>query len=322
MLGGVSLRAQSGFVRSANQPIPGATLTATQGEKKFVTVTDGDGHYTFPPLGEGNWTVTVEMFGFSAFKQDINYFATTKPVNFSLQLQESPILARMRQIAERANGAAPGGTGAGAGAGGRNAQAAQLEAMIQSQPGAATTPEVGTTPSASTEGNDSLVVQGSLSQGLNPNAAPDSGPSFDQFGQGGNRFDASNGQQPGVPGSGGGGFGGPGGGGGFGGGGFGGGGRGGPQQRGQGRGQQQARGPFGNRRQQSQIRGQLSFSLNNSIWDARPFSLTGQEVPEPAYAQSRFSLNVGGPLLDSAHSEGSRHILFPELFRNSFAQPL
>jgi trimeric autotransporter adhesin len=314
LLGSVALSAQSGFVRSGNQPIPGATLTATQGEKKFVTVTDGDGHYTFPPLSDGNWTVAVEMFGFTPLKQEVNYFATTKPVNFSLQLQESPMLQRMRQFAERTNGAggSAGGVG-GAGAGGRNAQASQLEAMIQSQPGAATAPEIGTTPSASAEGSDSLVVQGSLSQGLNPNATPDTGPSFDQFGQGGNRLDASNGQQPGVPGAGGGGFGAGGGGfggggggfggggGGFGGGGFGGGGGGrgggGAQQRGQGRGQQQARGPFGNRRQQSQIRGQLSFSLNNSIWDAKPFSITGQNVPQPAYAQSRFSLNVGGPLV-------------------------
>ena len=206
LLGSVALHAQSGFVRSGNQPIPGATLTATQGEKKFVTVTDGDGHYTFPPLSEGNWTVAVEMFGFTPLKQEVNYFSTTKPVNFALQLQESPMLQRMRQFAERANG---GGTGTGGGgAGGRNAQPDQLEAMIQSQPGASATPEIGTTPMASTEGSDSLVVQGSLSQGLNPNAAPDTGPSFNQFGPGGgNRMDASNGQQPGVPGAGGGGFG-------------------------------------------------------------------------------------------------------------------
>ncbi len=306
LLGGVALFGQSGFVRSGNQAIPGATLTATQGEKKSVTATDGDGHYTFPPLGEGTWTVAVEMFGFAPLKQDVNYFATTKPVNFTLQLQESPMLQRMRQFAERAN--AGGGAG-GAGGGGRNGQASELESMVQSQPGASSAPEIGTTPMASTEGSDSLVVQGSLSQGLNANAAPDTGPSFNQFGPG-MRMDASNGQAPGVPGAGGGGgsFGGGGGfgagGGGFGGGrggfgggpgGFGGAGRGGPGQRGPG--QQQARGPFGNRRQQSQIRGQLSFSLNNSIWDAKPFSLTGQNAPQPAYAQSRFSVNVGGPLV-------------------------
>ena len=96
----------------------------------------------------------------------------------------------------------------------------------------------------------------------------------------------------------GGGFGG-GGRGGFGGGGFGGSGRGGPG------GAQRARnGPRGNgaylgnraNRGRQGINGQASFSLNNSALNARPFSLTGQDIPQAAYAQSRFSVVVGGPL--------------------------
>jgi hypothetical protein len=39
------LRAQSGFVKSGNQPIPGATVTAKLDNQKFVTTTDADGHY-------------------------------------------------------------------------------------------------------------------------------------------------------------------------------------------------------------------------------------------------------------------------------------
>ena len=164
-----------------------------------MTVTDGDGHYTFPPLSDGNWTVAVEMFGFHAAEAGSQLFSTTKPVNFSLQLQESPMLQRMRQFAERANGA--GGTGAAGGAGPAQADETRRPPARSDDSKSArgiAAPETGTTPSASTEGSDSLLVQGSLSQGLNPNAAPDTGPSFDQFGPGGNRMDASNGQQPGC----------------------------------------------------------------------------------------------------------------------------
>ena len=39
-----AVHAQSGFVRSGNQPIPGATVTAAQDGKNSVTTTDQDGH--------------------------------------------------------------------------------------------------------------------------------------------------------------------------------------------------------------------------------------------------------------------------------------
>ncbi len=55
---------------------------------------------------------------------------------------------------------------------------------------------------------------------------------------------------------------------------------------------------FGNRRRRNQaIHGQASFTLTNSALNAEPFSINGLEIPQAAYAQSRFSLIVGGPLL-------------------------
>jgi hypothetical protein len=115
----------------------------------------------------------------------------------------------------------------------------------------------------------------------------------------------------GGPGGGGpGGRGGPGGGmpGGFGGGGFGGGfgGRGGPGggrggERGAGRGGPMGRAgvaSFGNgrRNRQMQYNGNASFMLDNSAWDARSYSINGQETPKPAYAKARANFTFGGPL--------------------------
>ncbi|HLW77230.1 MAG TPA: carboxypeptidase-like regulatory domain-containing protein, partial [Bryobacteraceae bacterium] len=60
-----------GFVKFGGLPMPGATVTATQGDKKVVTVTNGDGAYMFPDLADGTWTVTVDMQCFKPDKQDV-----------------------------------------------------------------------------------------------------------------------------------------------------------------------------------------------------------------------------------------------------------
>jgi hypothetical protein len=60
-----------GLVSFGGFPVPGATVTVTQGGKKFVTVTDLQGLYTFPTLADGAATVVVEMTGFSPIKQNV-----------------------------------------------------------------------------------------------------------------------------------------------------------------------------------------------------------------------------------------------------------
>ncbi len=106
---------------------------------------------------------------------------------------------------------------------------------------------------------------------------------------------------PGGPGGGRGGFAGPGGGGfggGRGGGGFGGrGGRGGFAGRGGPMGRAGVA-SFGNARRDQRMRlnGNVSTTLDNSVWDAQSFSLTGQATPKPAYAKARANMTLGGPL--------------------------
>ena len=143
--------------------------------------------------------------------------------------------------------------------------------------------------------------------GLN-GAAGMNGPGGDGAGAGGGRGGAG-GPGGGRGGPGGGGFAGrgggfAGGGGGFGGGrggaggpgggrgGFGGpGGRGGPMGR-------AGVASFGNARRDQRMRlnGNISATLDNSVWDAKSYSLTGQETPKPAYAKARVNMTLGGPL--------------------------
>src|SRR5688572_11565524 len=63
---------------------------------------------------------------------------------------------------------------------------------------------------------------------------------------------------------------------------------------------------FGNnrRRGRSLYTGTIFVTGNNSILDARPFSLTGQETPQPDYRRIQTSITVGGPFQ------------IPGLFRN------
>ena len=281
----VPLFAQSGIVRSGNQPIPGATVTATQGDKKFVTATGDDGYYSFPPLGDGNWQVEVQMFGFEPVKQQVNY-ARESVANFTLKLRESPMVSRLARM------------------GGNGQNANQLETQLQNEinGGQAETTQ-GATPGAQ-QANEAFLISGSLSQGLQQNSAPDSGFGMRPDFLGGGFQDGTAAQSGNAPGFGAGGGRGGMGGGGFGGGGFGGpgggfggrgGGPGGPGGR-RGQGPQQAR-QFGNRRQPSAVHGMFYFTLGNSALDAKPFSLNGNDLPQPAYAAARFGLVLGGPLL-------------------------
>jgi hypothetical protein len=64
------LAEQHGQVTFGGVPVPGATVTATQGDKKFVAVTNEMGVYTFPDLPEGKWPIEVDMLGFARLQGD------------------------------------------------------------------------------------------------------------------------------------------------------------------------------------------------------------------------------------------------------------
>ena len=54
----------SGSVRAADQPIPGAMVTAKQADAKVIAYTDENGRYTMD-LASGTWDISVEMFEFT-----------------------------------------------------------------------------------------------------------------------------------------------------------------------------------------------------------------------------------------------------------------
>src|SRR5665811_479884 len=60
-----------GIVKFGGLAVPGATVTATQGDKKLVAVTDPQGIYGFADLADGVWNLQVEMLCFTTLKKEV-----------------------------------------------------------------------------------------------------------------------------------------------------------------------------------------------------------------------------------------------------------
>jgi hypothetical protein len=62
---------QHGQVTFNGLPVPGATIIATQTDKKIVATSDADGRYRLSGLGDGPYAVRVEMLGFATLTRDL-----------------------------------------------------------------------------------------------------------------------------------------------------------------------------------------------------------------------------------------------------------
>src|SRR6516225_8423828 len=60
-----------GQVKFGGLPVPGVTITATRGDKTVTAVTDAQGAYGFPDLGDGTWQLRVEMPGFAPIEREV-----------------------------------------------------------------------------------------------------------------------------------------------------------------------------------------------------------------------------------------------------------
>lgn len=75
-----------GQVTFGGLPLPGATVTVTQGTKKVTAVTDQGGLYTFPDLADGPGKIEIEMLCFSTVTADVTISPTTAPGKWELTL--------------------------------------------------------------------------------------------------------------------------------------------------------------------------------------------------------------------------------------------
>ena len=70
-----------GQVTFGGLPLPGATVTVTQGTTKVSTSTDQGGLYTIPNLADGPANIEIEMQCFSTVHADVTISPATAPVS-------------------------------------------------------------------------------------------------------------------------------------------------------------------------------------------------------------------------------------------------
>ncbi|OFV93632.1 MAG: TonB-dependent receptor [Acidobacteria bacterium RIFCSPLOWO2_12_FULL_65_11] len=84
----------AGQVTFGGLPVPGATVTASQGDRQVATTTDQQGIYRFADLADGVWSVRVEMLGFSTLSESIAVAADAPPSMWELKLLPFEEIAR------------------------------------------------------------------------------------------------------------------------------------------------------------------------------------------------------------------------------------
>ncbi|HEX3702022.1 MAG TPA: carboxypeptidase-like regulatory domain-containing protein, partial [Vicinamibacterales bacterium] len=77
----------AGQVTIGTVPVPGATVTASQGDTQVVASTDENGVYTFGDLADGVWTLRIEMVGFVTVTQDVTVAPDSPPAMWQLTLR-------------------------------------------------------------------------------------------------------------------------------------------------------------------------------------------------------------------------------------------
>jgi trimeric autotransporter adhesin len=168
----------TGSVRAADQWIPGATVTATQGAAKVVAYTDDTGRYTLD-LAPGVWNIQVDMFGFTPVHDQVTTGSQPVTKHWTLEMprsaqaQASPPGSGRPRTGPRTGqrtGPRTGPGGAPNPAAGPGFQNAQVKATDDGQQAladaAANAASADLSAGLSADAQDSLLVNGSTSGGL------------------------------------------------------------------------------------------------------------------------------------------------------------
>ena len=89
-----------GIVTFAGFPVPGATITARQGDKTFTAISDQGGLYHFDDLPDGQWTIEVSMQCFQTIKQQVTIAPGVVPGKWELTLLSTDQLMASTKVIE------------------------------------------------------------------------------------------------------------------------------------------------------------------------------------------------------------------------------
>ncbi|MEO8372827.1 MAG: TonB-dependent receptor, partial [Candidatus Solibacter sp.] len=262
-----------GVVKFAGLPVPGATVTATMGDKKMVAITDPGGIYSFADLPEGVWNMQVEMLCFTTLKMEVASAANAPSPEWELKLMAFDDIK---------NSAPPPASLPTAPAATTGTPATAVPATATPATAAASTPSI----AAPAKTNGKAPKPGSkAAQVAAATATANARPGFQRANL--NASSAAPANDPPPPPAGGG-----------------------IDEASASSGASDAllvngsvsngveRRAIGNFRKGpgSGYRGDVMSVVDNSWLNARNFSLTGQDTPQPAYNRIRFGASFGGPL--------------------------
>jgi trimeric autotransporter adhesin len=211
-----------GRVIFQDAPVPGATVTATNGDKTFVVTADLQGVFSFPDLTDGAWTIDVEMQGFAEIKKEVQVAPNVEPTTWELKLLPLDVMKAQIESGHAAQ-ATPAVTTVNAAGAPTTPQPAQQQSSTP--PGATTSQE-----DVNELASSGFLINGSVNNGA---ASP-----FAQLAAFGNNRRAGSGL----------------------------------------------------------YNGGIGIIFDNSAFDARPFSLSGQNTPKASYNQITGVATLGGPL--------------------------
>ncbi len=161
---------QSGSVRAADQFIPGASITAVQGETKITTFTDDSGRYTLD-LTPGIWDIEVQVFGFTPVHQQITIGSEPSFKEWTVEMPRiAGVPAAAAPVAQTRNrGQGRGGYGRG-GPPQTQRQGFQNATVTATQDGQQALSDAATAGAASdlnaSDADEAFLVNGSTSGGL------------------------------------------------------------------------------------------------------------------------------------------------------------
>jgi trimeric autotransporter adhesin len=284
-----------GKVQFGGLPIPGVTVTATQGDRSLTAITDQQGNYSFADLPDGVWNFQVEMLGFGLIKQEVTITAGAGAPEWELKMlpldeikaSAAPPLPPPARVSVTPPAETPAATGGApqnttqkssknkkgavvSAAAPTNPQNTFQRTAVNANPNAAPAPSQSSAEEAvpanspfanqsasdlNQRASDGLLINGSVNNGA-------SSP-FSQAARFGNNI----------------------------------------------------RGPG------SLYNGSLGLILDNSALDARSFSFTGQDTPKPGYDHIQGVANFGGPIrIPHLIQNGPIFFILYQWMRNHTAQ--
>ncbi|MFZ0743648.1 MAG: TonB-dependent receptor [Terracidiphilus sp.] len=202
-------------------PVPGATVTVSQGSKQFAAVTDRQGLYEFPDLADGKWKIEIEMRGFSTLTADVTVAANAPQGTWELKLLDLDQMLAQAQVVKPEGKSTPSPA----------SETPVAPPLLTPKPTEAVPAPANAPPDEDAEkSSDGLLINGSEN---NAATSPFSlAPAF------GNR-------RPGA---------------------------------------------------KSLYTGSIGAIADNSVFDARPYSLTGLQTPKDLYSRITTVFTLGGPL--------------------------